>query len=1220
MQKLTSYAARVLALIALQFVMEAQDTRGMIFGVITDPQSSPVAGVAVVVSNVETNVTFELRTNATGYYEANLLVAGSYRVSAEAPGFKQFLREGIELSLGGRVPINIILQLGQVTERITVTEEAPLIETNAVSTGRIVDNRSLTDLPVPRNNPVLLAAFAPGVQVRGGYRTNAHRAASIVTTVLFTPGNVGGRSASDSSNDYLIDGMPNLGNNRRIAFMPHTDSIQEFKVETSNLDPSVGHAAGIGLSLMTKAGTNDLHGMWTWQHMQQRWNATPFFIKQAHLRNIAQAVAAGDSARADSLRNGNPQQPGRTNDYSASLGGPVVLPGIVNGRNKLFFFANFNGTNERLIETTSSINVTVPTLLNRQGNFSDLLAADPVRYQIYDPLTVAKDPSRPSNAIRQPFPGNIVPRSRWNNPMIDFYNSLLPAPNNSPTDPRSEPLNNYVATAMPWTFDYYSLSNRIDYQHSERHRFFGRWNWSNFKERRSDWAYETLPGLQSSDLERATKGAMMDWVLTPTGSTFFDFAFSANQYRDGLLGAVTKTFRPTDVGLPEYLNEKAAGQTHLPVVAPAGYREMGRDYTTQIRATVLAGKADVSHVRGTHTMRAGFGVRQYLRTGGGGGNTSGRFPFDNTYTRRNDDLLTPAGSLGHSWAAFLLGQPTTALIDSNDNWATHTALYSLYVHDNWRVTPRLILLLGLRTEWEGGMTERFDRTVTYFDPTLSLPISNGAEAAAKAIPDLSASTFSVRGGTVYAGQGSTGRSVWQSQTMWLPRLGAAYLLTPTTVLRGGYGVFYDSLNALYIAPNQFGYSRTTATNMSNDFGQTWLAGDPLNGVSPLRDPFPVRSDGTRFDQPVRSSLGSMAFAGRGFSYQDYGIERARNQRWRVGVQRQLGPKTLIEAAYTGSYADRVYVPRPSNPLPEQYWATGNQRNDAIAANLNRNVTNPFQISNFADLRTSSPAVYQQMSTLGFFTSGTARLNQLLRPFPQMADLTQSAASAGEVWTNALELTFQRRLSQGVTLNVNYTRLQAEAADIFLNEFDAAPTRQISPYGAPHRFNATTVADLPFGKGRPFANSGVLSQIFGGFQIGVTYEYQTGLPLDFPNLFFYGELGDIADGPGTLDQWFNTANFERNSTRAPAAFHRRVFPQRLNGVRGQSMNEWNANAQREFAFSERWRLQFRLDALNLMNRTIFSTPDTNPLSSNFGRITATTEAPNRYLQFQVRLRF
>jgi len=1149
----------------------------MIFGRMLDPQGSAVAGAPLSVTNSDTNVSLPLQTNETGYFEANLLLPGTYQVTAEVPGFKKWMRSGISLPVSTRIQIDIHLEVGAITETVTVTGEAPLLETNAVSSGRVIDSRSMSDLPVARGNASLLAAFSPGIHPRGLYRTPAHRAASATVAMLYSAGNVGGRGALDTSNELLIDGVPNVGVNRRIAFMPHTDSLQEFKVETSNFDASVGHAAGASISMMTRAGSNALHGGLSLQHMQQRWNATPYFIGLSHNREITAAEVAGDAALAKSLRSQHPMRSGRTNDYSASLGGPVILPKIFDGRNKLFFFVNFTGTNERLVESTSGINNTIPTLANREGDFSQLLLADAVRYQIYDPLSVRPDPDRPTHYIRDPFPGNILPRSRWSNPVYDFYNGLLPAPNNDPSDATREPLENYIATAIPWHFNYYSVNNRFDYYHSDKHRFFARWSWSDFVEDRGDWTYDTLArGLHSSDLLRAHKAGTVDWIWSASASTFLNVAVTTNRYRDGVLGAVTKQHKPSDVGLPMYMDERAAGQTHLPVMSFSGYRGLSRNYSTLSRTQATTVKADVSHIRGVHSIRAGFDTRQLFRTGGAGGDTSGSFSFDNSFTRRYDDTLTPAGSIAHSWAAFMMGLPSSISMIVADSYATHTPVYGWYVQDNWRIGPKLTVNLGLRFEYEQGMTERYNRMLSYFDPGAVLPITQAAESAYARSPiaEVPASQFSVRGGSLYAGEGSGGRRIWQSELMWLPRVSAAYQFDSKTVLRIGYGISADSLTSLYLTPNQQGYTRTTSTNVTNDFGSTWLVGDPLNGVSPLLDPFPVRGNGTRFDEPVRNSLGPMAVAGRNFSFQDYPIRRARQQRWRAGIQRQFGQRTVVEIAYAGSYADRNYVSQNLNPLPQQYWADGLVRSNDIASDLNQNVTNPFQLSNFADLQTSNPSVYQDMSTAGYFTSDIIRKNQLLRPFPHMSGLTNSAASVGETRTDALEVSVERRFAHGFNFNVAYTRLHARSADVFLNEFDGAPSWRPSSYGAPHRLAVSSIVELPFGNGKPLFSQGVPKHVLGGFQVGVTYEYQTGPYLDFGNLFYYGNLTDISNGPRTLEQWFNTDNFERNSSRTPAAYHARVFPTRIDDVRADHMNEWNMNVQRDFQLGERVRLSFR----------------------------------------------
>ena len=234
--------------------------------------------------------------------------------------------------------------------------------------------------------------------------------------------------------------------------------------------------------------------------------------------------------------------------------------------------------------------------------------------------------------------------------------------------------------------------------------------------------------------------------------------------------------------------------------------------------------------------------------------------------------------------------------DFNNTYATESPDYAGYFQDNFRVNSRLTVKLGLRTEFENGVNERYNRMIGPFDPALALPISAAAQAAyaQSPVPELAASSFVVRGGATYPGVNGADTRLWKGEWSLLPRAAVAWELTPRMVIRAGYGMFVDSINALINPPNQFGFSRTTNTPITTDFGQTWLLGDPRNGVSPLSDLFPVRAHGTRFDTPPRAALGAMAVAGRAFSFADFDLKRARQHRWRAGLQRQFGAKTLID--------------------------------------------------------------------------------------------------------------------------------------------------------------------------------------------------------------------------------------------------------------------------------------------------------------------------------------
>lgn len=1204
---------------AIVLPLSAQETRSMIFGRVLDPSAAVVAGASVTVTNLDTNVATRLTTNQTGYYEAPLLLPGNYQVAVEAQGFRTVVRKGITLPISTRAQIDISLQVGAVAEQIAVTAEAPLLETNAVSSGQVVERRSLEGLPTLNNNPTLLAGFAGGVQAATGLGVGYTNPAFTLLGVNFTTGgNVGG-------NDFSVDGVPNNANIRRMSFQPHSDAVMEFKVETSSSDASVGHTSGASFNVMTKSGTNQFHGSASLQHWRNEWNAARFFTKQNNFQQIAAAMVAGDTATADRLRSQNLNPPGHSNNYSATFGGPVIVPKVYNGKDHSFFFFSYNGVKDRTVEPRSN-NKTIPTLAERDGDFSDLLAADPVRYQIYDPLTVRLDPARPTHYIRDPLPGNFVPLARRLNPAYKPILRYLPAPNNSPTNPKMEPLNNYIAGDMPWTFDYRAYVARVDHQLSEKHRFFGRvQDWTNF-ERTADWLHNTVPGAVGTGGARMGVGSGFDWVYTPTGATVVSSTLGVQLFdEDDLLGPATR-IKPSSLGLPSYLDDKAGDRCLLPTFSFSGYTTLGASRGHERRHRNAFTKLDVSHVRGTHTFRVGFDQYQLFKNYYPPVNSSGAFAFDNTLTRKNDDTFTPSGSIGHSWAAFMMGLPSQMTIGTYDSVAIYNGMYGWYGQDNWRLTPKLTVNLGLRMEYETAPTERYNRAIGYFVPGTKLPITDAAQAAYAQAPlkELPASQFSVLGGNTYVGAAGASRSLWQNEVMLLPRLAAAYQLGSKTVMRASYGIYYDTLNVRdfsYDFPNQFGYSRDTVTTVTNDFGQTFQAGDPRRGITPLSDPFPIRSDGTRFNMPVGNALGSMAEAGRSFTYFPWDMKHARQQRWRIGFQHQLGAHWLVDVGYAGSYSDRVYVTDNLRPLPSQYWADGLVRNDAVATDMNSNVTNPFYIGNLNSLKTSDPLVYADMSSNSFFTSKTIRKNQLLRAFPQMTGVSQSYSPIGEVRTDALEARVERRFANGFNLNASYTRMRGRSKDFFLNEFDPEPSWRDNGQTKPHRLAGTSVFELPLGKGKPFLNKGWLALLTGGFQVSATYEYQPGPLLSFGNVFYYGDnLDDIKKGPRTLDHWFNTANFETNSSKAPSSFHRRVFPTQIDGLRGASTNLWNGNIQREFRLREAARLQLRFDVLNLFNHTIFDTPETNPLSTNFGKVTDQAYYLNRYLQIQAKIRF
>jgi hypothetical protein len=1208
---------------------QAQDIRGSISGTVTDAQGAHVVGAAVVVTDTDTNVSTPLTTNASGFYEAPLLAPGPYQITVEAPGFKRTVRPKLTLLMKDSLQIDIQLEVGALNESITITAESPILDTSTVTSGKALTTGEIMDLPIMTNDIVLLARVAPGVVNQG-------------TTQYISLGQVGGSSGFSAplglgQNEWSIDGAPNLGSGG-IQYTPFTDQIAEYKIDTTSFDASVGHSIGLNIAFQTKSGTNRLHGSGTEQYWDTRWNAAPFFVKQAYFKAIDAANSAGNTAQAKYLASQPMQPPGHANDYGGTIGGPLYIPHVLNGKNKLFWFVSYAGNRTRQPARSSEITNTVPTLAERQGNFSDLLAIN-AKYQIYDPLSVAPDPARPGHYIRTPLPGNIIPQSRIGDPTIfNWYTSRIPAPNNNPSNPLTEPFNNFLALGQVDNVNYSGVSSREDWDPTAKNRFSFSGNWSTFIENAQDWTYATQPGMQDWDNIRQGRGGIFSWTYSATAATVITASLSANQWLNVTETTGARQFKPSDIGFPAYMDQhcEALDGCAVPLVSWNGYTSayggnslvMGRSLSANARQRSTALKGTVSHIWRGHSFSGGVDFREaYATSPGGDGNPMGSFTFDSTYVQKNEDGLTPAGSLGLSYAAFMLGIPSSMSIDNNASYALSNPYYGFYGQDTWRVKKNLTVTLGLRAEYERAPIERWNRALTGFDPTAQLPIAVAAEAAyaANPIAQLPASQFVVQGGSIYAGVNGAPRTPWQNQLMWLPRFSVAWQFDPKTVLRAGYGVYYDSINVQNLTLSQSGFSKTTSTNLTNNYGVNWLAGNPAAGVSPLQDPFPVRSNGTRFDAPLGNSLGYNYSQGQGLSFQPWDRLHPREQQWRIGLERQISPNMSVQLYYWGMWGSDLAVSETPSYLPSQYWNFTDVRNTANASAMTQNVTNPFNIGNFASLQTSNPALYQQMSTLGFFTSSTIQVQQLLRAYPNMNGVSTSQ-DTGKAKNNSFQVTFLRRLSKGLNLNANYTYSDASVWTLIENQFDTQPeawTPTNSPL--PHRVNVTGIYELPFGRGRTFLPTGILSQIVGNWQVALTYDFQQGPFLTWGNYFYYGDPSTIGptltEGTKTLGHWFNTnAPFNKNSANVAAADQARVFPENITAVRADGLNQWNANLRRDFRIREGMTFQIRMDALNLFNRSQFSAPDNNPTDTTFGAVTSTTATLNRWYQLQGRIRF
>ncbi len=451
-----------------------------------------------------------------------------------------------------------------------------------------------------------------------------------------------------------------------------------------------------------------------------------------------------------------------------------------------------------------------------------------MRYQIYDPRTARQVTggvcgNNVTCVVRDPFPNNQVPIL---NPMYKFYEALYPHANNVPGVVSAEGRNNYLASATPFNWDYKAFTNRVDLQLTSKQRMFGKWSYSNFApEDRGDWTYETARGLLQNGLVRKNVGLIFDHVYTFNSTTIFNWSIAWNRFIEGSASNEVQTgFPPSSVGLPSYIDQKAGPFIHLPNLdfSDNSYSEFTRGYPGFGRFSVGTLRGELSKYIGTHSLRFGMDLRQNWRASNGPGNSAGNFSSNNSWVRQAQNT-TNAQLIGLEWAAFMLGVPSGVSISTNDDLYLWNKFYSGYVQDDWKLSRRLTINLGLRYELEGGFRERFNRGLTGFDPEAQLPISQAAQEAYGRLPASilalrPASDFIVKGGTPYLGKDGAPETVNNGQPGWMPRVGFAYQLDDKTVLRGGWGMFFDTNNVLNDGLNQTGYNRGTGTIITNDNG------------------------------------------------------------------------------------------------------------------------------------------------------------------------------------------------------------------------------------------------------------------------------------------------------------------------------------------------------------------------------------------------------------------
>lgn len=951
--------------------------------------------------------------------------------------------------------------------------------------------------------------------------------------------------------DTLVDGVtaafPTVNGFHGISVFPSVDAVEEFKVQAQNYSAEFGRSLGSVLNLVYKSGTNEFHG-----------SAYNF------LRN-----SKVDANNFFNNGRGIPLSSFKRNQFGGVFSGPIR-------RDKTFFMTSFEALRQRSFRETL---LTVPTALERAGDFSNTRAGADRPILIYDPLATQPNPSGPGS-IRAAFPGNRVPPNRFD---AVARNVLRYCPEaNQPGLAATGQNNFYNSGSAKVDTDNFDL--RLDHNVTPRQRVFGR-----FSYRRSfDGPPQLFPGETGIaegriNLNDWGRNAVVDYTNTLTPSmvwvTRAGFARNRFLYENNGLG-----FRPSSLGLPAGIDATADRQM-FPNFSIAGQRGLGGGDHRQSGFNSWSLASSLSRTSGRHTLKSGYEGRLLLINVWEARN-AGSFSFNAGFTQGPNPVAASA-TAGYGFASFLLGAGSSGnLLQGWKNVASASTYHGLYVQDDWRVTNKFTLNLGLRYDFDRPRTERYNR-MNWFEPDAPSPLNS--------TPGFG----SLTGGVHFVGVDGNPRSQFDGDyNNFAPRVGLAYQLNAKTVVRSGFAqLFGPSTMAAQGTVGPYGFRNEYVWVTSLDNGLT-----PLNYLS---NPFPqgfralpgaadglLTAVGGRLESPLRNQV------------TPYTLQ------WNLTVQRELPGAVLMEAAYVGNGGRQQSRGGEGgftlNQLPPSYLALGNQ--------LNEQVANPFFGRGLG----------------GVLANPTVARAQLLRPYPQFTDVLPLFSNGGNTSYHALQITFSKRLARGVTFEGNYTFSKTiVSGESHMNSYDIGFSKSVADIHIPHRLVFSGVYELPFGKGRRYlSGANPVSQILlGGWQVNGILTLQSGSPLSIGatnNIGLYtmaaraNNNGRSGKKSGDIRDRFN-AYFEQSVFSQPSPFTFGNLGTRVPDVLSPGVNNLDLSLFKVFALSERFNLQFRAEAFNAFNRVQFGSPNTTVTSGSFGFVTSQANSP-RQMQFGLKLVF
>ncbi|HYM10418.1 MAG TPA: TonB-dependent receptor [Bryobacterales bacterium] len=1100
----------------------AQDTRARVQGIVTDTTGAVVVGASVTLLNNNTGIRANQASDTSGHYVFDLVLPGDYTVEVELTGFRTFVQKNVLVQTRGDVTVNARLDVGNTLETVTVEAAPVAVQFNTSTMAVTVDTKMTNSLPIIHRNPFLLVELNPAVVIRSTTEQNPfhHWAASQF--------DVGGNT--NTKNDIVLDGSPSMVT-QKSSYTPPMDAVQQVNLQQNSVDAEFGHSAGGVLSVEMKSGTNEFHG-------------TAYYLG----RNPVLNALADRTTRKENLT--------RQHVWGGTFGSPIK-------KNKIFNFVSYEAW--RTINPLAVVD-TLPTAAERTGDFSQSLNTQGNPRVIYDPWTTQVSGN---TVTRQPFAGNRIPASR-----IDPTSKLIMGDLWQPNRPGegSTQVNNFV-TGYANRFRYWNLSDRVDYNISDKWRVFGRYNQFRTFTRSDDWTGGSA-ALPVDGSQRHALSFSGDAVYALNSTTVLNFRGAYNSINDSF-GVPDRELKASD--LQKFWPGNAWYQSYL--------ADLPQIYYPGITVNQGSG-ASLGKTGYWYQVPNSFNIeskisknigRHYVKVGG-------EYRRDNTNASRPKPMsfvFNPASTAntfnspntalsGDGWASFLLGAlDDNSTISSIPIQRPRNNFIAFFVQDDFKLSPRLTLNLGLRYEYFSPMRDPELRLSRFLD--LSSPIPELQGASAPALPDAATALRSAapiyNGAWIFTDSGHPGS--WDSpKTLLMPRLGAAWRVNNDTALRVGWARYIipatltDGLNILGSVPYP-------------GFDATSTAVAPLLGVPQerLSDPFPGGL------VPVAGkSFGRYTNLGGSATWYEQNFTPGVNDRFNVSLQRALPRHFVADVTFFMNLSHNLPFTHDLNLVdPRIGYQVGNAVNQAVA--------NPFYNLLPPDKFPGQLRTQQKVA-----------VSQLLRPYPQYTSLPETLIGGADDRYKALQISVQRQFSGGfnLILGYNYNR---ESGQEFYDDVDSfTQTLTWQPAQNPrHRLTGASIYGLPFGKGRKYMNvtNPILDGALGGWSVSGLFTYNAGTPLRLGSALVSGDPG--LSNP-TSSQWFDTSK-----VKILPPFTRRTNPVQYDDLLGPRFVNLDMTLAKEFPIKERLKFELRLEGYNMLNAFTGDNPVLSPTSPNFGKI-------------------